>query len=176
MKLKRLFAYIIDRILVLLLSFIITAIIIASIVDSEGSEAIPFLIIMMNFFPSITSGYLLCGFVLGVIDGVRKGRIENMSGFAPYLGAILINIIVQAVILLIIELFKGGLTTGRKFMGIIVVSDNGNYTLTKSFCRNFIKSISPYLFYFPFISLIFSKNNKTIYDKLLGTSIVEINK
>ena len=174
MKYKRLIANIIDHISVSIITGIIVSIIVGSFIDNSelGLGATPFLIMIACFFSSCTSGYLLFWIIIAVL----QGNIRYIGEIGPYISVIISIIIVQTIILSIVEICTNGSTIGRGNFKIKVVSDNGNYTLTKAFCRNFIKSTSQYLFYIPYISLLFCKNNKTIYDKILGTSIVQNDK
>lgn len=172
MKYKRLIASIIDHISVSFIAAIIVSFIIANFVDGTQAEtgAIPFLIMMTCFFPSCTSGYLLYWIIIAIFEN----NFSHMGEIFPYIATILIIIIVQTIVLSIIEIFTNGLTFGRNISKIKVVSDNGKYTLGKALIRNFLKSSSKYIFYIPFIFLIFNKTNKAFYDKIIKTSISEV--
>lgn len=172
MKYERLVANIIDHISVSFITVIIVCIIIGNIIgDTQGggAGAIPFLIMIACFFPSCTSGYLLFWIIIAIFED----NLSNVGELGPYISVILTIVIVQTIILSIIEIATNGLTIGRMSLKIKVISDNGKYTIGKALCRNFIKSIGKYIFYIPFISLLFNKNNKAFYDKILKTSISE---
>ena len=127
---------------------------------------LPFLIMIACFLPSYTSGYLLFWIIIASFE-------DNLSQITPYIGIILIIIMVQTIVLSIVEMYTNGSTIGRRSFKIKVISDNGKYTIGKALTRNFVKSIGKYIFYIPFISLLFNKTNKAFYDKLIKTSISE---
>ena len=120
------------------------------------------------FFSSCTSGYLLFWITIAAF----QGNIRYIGEIGPYISVIISIIIVQTIILSIVEICTNGSTIGRRNFKIKVVSDNGKYTIVKALVRNFVKSTGKYIFYIPFISLLFSKTNKAFYDKLLQTSII----
>ena len=172
MKSKRLVANIIDHISVSFITVIIMCFIIGSIImntQDSGAGAIPFLIMISCFFPICTSSYLLFWIIIAIFEN----KIMNIGEIIPYISVILTIVIVETIILSIFEIVTNGLTIGRKSLKIKVISDNGKYTILIALCRNFIKSIGKYIFYIPFISLIFNKNNKAFYDNILRTSIKE---
>ena len=171
MKYKRLIANIIDHILVSFITVIIVCFIIGGIIDNTqvGEGAIPFLIMIECFLPSCTSGYLLFWIIVAILED----NISHIGGIAPYIGVILTIIIVKTIVLSIVEISNNGSTIGRKSFKIKVISNNGKYTIGKALARNFVKSIGEYIFYIPFISLLFNKTNKAFYDRLLKTSISE---
>lgn len=171
MKYKRLIANIIDHILVSLITVIIVCLMIGSIIDNTqgGLGAIPFLVMIACFFPSCTSGYLL----FWIIVAAFEDNLSYIGEIGPYISVILTIIVIQTIVLSIVEISTNGSTIGRISFKIKVISDNGKYTIGKALIRNFIKSIGKYIFYMPFISLLFNKTNKALYDKLLQTSISE---
>lgn len=171
MKYKRLIANMIDHILVSLITVIIVSFIVGSIIDNTqgGIGAIPFLIIIACFLPSCTSGYLLFWIMIATF----QENLSNIDEISPYISVILTIIIIQTIVLSIAEISTNGSTIGRSGFKIKVISDNGKYTIGKALTRNFVKSVGKYIFYIPFISLLFNKTNKAFYDKLLKTSISE---
>lgn len=171
MKYKRLIANMIDHILVSLSTVIIVCLIVGSIIDNTqgGIGALPFLIIIACLFPICTSGYLLFWIIIATFED----NLRHIGGISPYISVILTIIIIQTILLSIVEISNNGSTSGRRMFKIKVVSDNGKYTIGKALTRNFVKSIGKYIFYIPFISLLFNKTNKAFYDKLLKTSISE---
>ena len=171
MKYKRLIANIIDHILVSFITVIIVCFIIGGIIDNTqgGEGAIPFLIMIACFLPSCTSGYLLFWIIVAILED----NISHIGGIAPYIGVILTIIIVKTIVLSIVEISNNGSTIGRKSFKIKVISNKDKYIIGKALARNFVKSIGEYIFYIPFISLLFNKTNKAFYDRLLKTSISE---
>lgn len=130
---------------------------------------LPFLIMIACFLPSYTSGYLLFWIIIASFED----NLSHIGEITPYIGIILIIIMVQIIVLSIVEMYTNGSTIGRRSFKIKVISDNGKYTIGKALTRNFVKSIGKYIFYIPFISLLFNKTNKAFYDKLIKTSISE---
>ena len=172
MKYKRLIANIIDHIAVSLITVIVVSFVIGTIIDDtkSGLGAIPFLIMIACFCPSISSGYLL----FWTIFAISEGNINFIGELNPYIYIILTIVIVETVILSTVEIYTNGVTLGRNIMGIKVVNDDNNDGIViKLILRNIVKSLGKYLFYIPFISLLFSKENKTMYDSLLKTSIIQ---
>lgn len=171
MKYKRLIANIIDNILVSLITVIPVCLIIGSVIDNTqgGIGSIPFLVMIASFLPTCTSGYLLFWIIIAIFEG----NLSHIGEIGPYISVILTIIVIQTIVLSLVEISTNGSTIGRISFKIKVTSDDGKYTIGKALTRNFIKSIGKYIFYIPFISLIFNKTNKAFYDKLLQTSISE---
>lgn len=171
MKYKRLIANIIDHIIVSLITGIIVCIIVGSIIDNTqgGVGAIPFFIIIACFLPSCTSGYLSFWIIIAAFED----NLSHIGEISPYISVILAIIIIQTIVFSIVEISTNGLTIGRRRFKIKVISDSGKYTIGKALTRNLVKSIGKYIFYIPFISLLFNKANKAFYDRLLKTSIIE---
>lgn len=169
MKIKRLLATFIDYCMISVLSCIIVAFIVWSFVNSENFQAAPFLIMIVCFFPSWISGYI----ILNIYISFKEGTIsfESLGELIPCVSIILCSILVQTILLSLFE--RNGATPGKRCMNLKVSRFNNKYTIGKSLCRNFIRSSSRFLFYIPFISLIFSKDNRIWYDKLLKTTVIE---
>ena len=172
MKVNRLAAYIIDNIIISFVTVIIFTLILGFFYlggDSHGVEgAIPFVILLVSCCPISTSLYI----VVYTVDVIVEGGISDiLTALGPII-FVLIVIIFQTLLLSIVEICTSGKTVGRKAVKIKVISDDDEYTIRKATARNFIKVSSKYLFYTPFVSLLWNKNNKTIYDKWLGTSVV----
>lgn len=81
---------------------------------------------------------------------------------------------VETIILSTVEIYTNGVSLGKNILGIKVVDDNNDRTGMKVIFRNVIKLLGKYLFYIPFISLLFTKGNKTMYDRLLKTSVINM--
>lgn len=81
---------------------------------------------------------------------------------------------VETIILYTVEIYTNGVTLGKNIMGIKVVDDNDDRIGIKVIFRNVVKPLGKYLFYIPFISLLFTKGNKTLYDRLLKTSVINV--
>lgn len=169
MKIKRILATFIDYLVISLLSCIIVAFIVGSFIEPENSQAIPFLVIIVCCFPNWISGYIILNIYISITEGTIT--VKFLGELIPYISIILCIILVQTILLSLFE--RNGATPGKRCMNLKVICFNNKYTIGKSLCRNFIKSSSRFLFYIPFISLIFNKDNKTWYDKLLNTNVVK---
>lgn len=174
MKIERLLATFIDYLVISLLSciiavFIVGSFIVGSFIEPENSQAIPFLVIIFCFFPNWINRYVILDIYISITEGTIT--VKFLGELIPYISIILCIILVQTILLSLFE--RNGATPGKRCMNLKVICFNNKYTIGKSLCRNFIKSSSRFLFYIPFISLIFSKDNKTWYDKLLNTNVVK---
>lgn len=171
MKTKRMMAYFIDHLILSIISNIIVSFLVFLSINPNdtGIGVIPFLVIIACVAPAFTSAYLLFWSIVGIFEG----NIAYMYELNPYILTILAIIIVQTILLSIYETLTNGLTIGRKGERLKLINENGKHTIVKIIIRNFIKSFGKYMFYIPFISLIFSKDNKTIYDKILKTRVID---
>ncbi|MGL5087390.1 MAG: RDD family protein, partial [Clostridium sp.] len=87
---------------------------------------------------------------------------------------IILVVIIETILYTIMEILMNDTTIGKKLFNLKVEKiNNEKYTIFSKVIRNFMKSTSKYLLCVPFLFQLCSKNNQTLYDMIIKTTVTD---
>ena len=155
---KRALAAIIDYAIFSIPIFTTVAILMQIFFENHISQVYPFILMGLIYAPYLMLLYFL--------------KFPAPSDLGTVGISLVLIIIVSTIFYTLVEMIRDKNTFGKRALKIKLITTNQtNYSFLKSLTRNFLKTTSVYLFFTPFLFAI--KSNKTSYDKILDTTVIE---
>lgn len=149
---RRLFAAIIDGIIIFMISFTVCALIMTSIFKNTFDQQMaPFVVIILLFNP------------LSLIVQVLSTPQAYGNVHVVYT-LFVISFVIEVMYYSLFELLPAERTPGYTLLGIRLCYSPAKSIKKRIIVRNIIKVLSRYLYCVPFIISIFNVNGNTIYD------------
>ncbi|MGH4120764.1 RDD family protein [Clostridium sp.] len=160
--LKRISSYAMDYLIVSLPIMIVVGILCNLIFKNEiNAQMFPFLLIILVYFPY----------------GIFRNVYLDHTLYGDYriiIVATLLIVLMETLMFTLMEILNDGHTIGKKKFKIKVVSEsNKKYSLSIKIYRNILKSLSRNLFCIPFLFQLITSKKQTLYDSILGTSVID---
>lgn len=157
---KRMGASVIDYAIISIPLLTIVSIIMWYFFNNHISQVFPFIALSLVFFPYFMLVYLIV--------------YPAPSAILTVAITIAVIIFVEALMYTIMEVFNENATIGKRVLKIKITSVRKlKYSIVDKILRNVLKCLSKYLFFVPFLFMLITAQKQTLYDLILGTTVIE---